>query len=151
EKAFFIFPLVFYLAGAQPAAFAPLAEGPTATAYFWFLLFVIVFRAKSPIWQIATLVAAIPAVQSHEVMVFLAPVLAFAALRRAGVETISRSRLIFRLMAAWFGIVTVAQIDFTLFHSYEEERASFIASTLALQFIGTQHAVNVPTILGLLA
>jgi hypothetical protein len=86
EKLFFIFPLVFYLAGAQAAAYEPLAEGSTVTAYFWFLLFVIAFRAKSPVWQMVTLAAAIPAVQSHEVMVFLAPVLAFAALRRAGAE-----------------------------------------------------------------
>src|SRR5271169_5245892 len=66
EKAFFIFPLVFYLAGAEAAAFEPITEGKTATAYFWFLLFAIVFRAKSPVWQMVTLAAAIPAVQSDE-------------------------------------------------------------------------------------
>jgi hypothetical protein len=151
KKAFFVFPLIFYLAGAQAAAFEPLAEGPTVTAYFWFLLFVIVFRARTPVWQIATLAAAIPAVQSHEVMVFLAPVLAFAALRRAAAEAANRSRLIFRLMAAWFGIVAVAQLDFTLFHSYEENRASFIASTLAMKFVAARYGVNVPTVLGILA
>jgi hypothetical protein len=151
EKAFFIFPLVFYLAGAQAAAFEPLAEGPTVTAYFWLLLFAIVFRAKSPMWQMVTLAAAIPAVQSHEVMVLLALVLAFAALRRAAAERANRSRLIFRVMAAWFGIVVVAQIDFTLFHSNEPNRASFIASTLAMRFIAARQGVNVSTILGILA
>jgi hypothetical protein len=151
EKAFFIFPLIFYLAGAETAAFEPLAEGPTVTAYFWFLLFAIVFRAKSPIWQIVTLAAAIPAVQSHEVMVFLAPVLAFAALQRAATEMTKRSRLVFRLMAVWFGIVVVAQLDFTLFYSNEANRAYFIASTLKMKFIATRQGVNVPTVLGILA
>jgi hypothetical protein len=151
EKAFFIFPLIFYLAGAEAAAFEPLAEGPTVTAYFWFLLFAIAFHAKSPIWQIVTLAAAIPAVQSHEVMVFLAPVLAFAALQRAATEITKRSRLVFRLMAVWFGIVVVAQLDFMLFHSNEPNRASFIASTLAMRFVAARQGVNVPTILGILA
>jgi hypothetical protein len=151
EKAFFIFPLVFYLAGAEAAAFEPLAEGSTVTAYFWLLLFAIVFRAKNPAWQMVTLAGAIPAVQSHEVMVFLAPVLAFAAFRRAGAEGPNRSRLVFLLMAAWFGIVAVAQLDFTLFHSKQENRASFIASTLAMNFVASPWGVNVPTILGILA
>jgi hypothetical protein len=151
ERALFVFPLLFYLAGAQAAAFEPLAEGPTVTAYFWFLLFAIVFGAKSAAGQMVTLAVAIPAVQSHEVMLFLAPVLAFAALRRVGAEATMRSRLIFRLMAAWFGIVAAAQLDFTLFHSYEDNRASFIASTLAMKFVATRWGVNVPTILGILA
>jgi hypothetical protein len=151
KKAFFIFPLIFYLAGAQAAAFEPIAEGPAATAYFWFLLFVIVFRAKSPVWQMVTLAAAIPAVQSHEVMIFLAPVLAFAALRHAAAEASKRSRLIFRVMAAWFGIVAVAQLDFTLFHSYAENRADLIASMLAMKFVAAGYGVNVPTVLGILA
>jgi hypothetical protein len=151
EKAFFIFPLIFYLAGAEAAAFEPITEGKSATAYFWFLLFLIVFRAKSPVWQMVTLATAIPAVQSDEVMVFLAPVLVFAAARRAAAEATKRSRLIFRFMAAWFGIVTMAQIGFTLFHPYEGGRGAVIASTLAMKFIGTREGVNVPTILGMLA
>ena len=151
KKAFFIFPLVFYLAGAQAAAFEPLAEGPTVTAYFWLLLFVIVFRAIGPIWQSVTFAAAISAVQSHEVMVFLAPILAFAALRRAGAEANKRSRVSFRLLATWFGIVTVAQLGFTLFFSYEVNRTSFIASTLAMKFVASHGGLNVPAVLGVLA
>jgi hypothetical protein len=55
------------------------------------------------------------------------------------------------LMAAWFGIVAVAQLDFALFHSNQENRASFIAATLAMNFVASPWGVNVPTILGILA
>jgi hypothetical protein len=44
-------------------------------------------------------------------------------------------------MAAWFGIVAVAQLDFTLFHSNQENRASFIASTLTMKFMAKRQGV----------
>jgi hypothetical protein len=152
EKALFIFPLIHYLAGAEAAAFEPLVEGPAVTAYFWFLLFLIVFRAKDSVTQLMTCAAAVPAVFSHEVMVFLAPVLAIASMLRARAETIARSRVMFRLLAAWFGIVTAAQLGFTLFPASPENRAYFIASSLAMRFVAAPlEGVNVPMVLGMLA
>ena len=54
-------------------------------------------------------------------------------------------------MALWFALVAATQLWFTVFTDETANRASFIASTLALRFIAAPWGINVPTVLGLLA
>ncbi len=151
QKSWFVFPLFTYLAGMLAAAFEPLAEAPAVTAYFWFLLFLIVFRARSLPGQLAVVAAALPALRSHEVMVFLAPILAGACVWRARDAGSRPGRILFAAMALWFALVAATQLWFTIFTDETANRASFIASTLALRFIAAPWGINVPTVLGLLA
>jgi hypothetical protein len=151
NKSWFVFPLFTYLAGTLAAAFEPLAEGPAVTAYFWFLLFLVVFRARSFPGQLATFAAALPALKSHEVMVFLAPLLALAALWRARADGPGRARVIFAALAAWFAIVAAVELWYTIHPDDPDNRASFIASTLALRFLAAPWGINVPAALGLVA
>jgi hypothetical protein len=151
HRILWIFPLVFYLVGAQTAAFAPIAEGATATAYFWLVLILVTCRAQGPHGYVALVALAAPALYAHEVMVLLAPVLAAAAGLRATRERTVPACLGFGLLAAWFLVVAAAQIEFTVHPRDLTNRTSFIADMVEFRFIADAHGLNVPTVLGLLA
>ena len=157
-RSFFLLPLFHYLAGSQAAGFAGIAEAPMATAYFWFVLFLILFRSAGPIGRAATVLLAIPAVWLHEAFALLGPLLALAALLRLR-QVDSRSavdRLFFGTLAAWF--VAVALYDlYVVYARSDGAHESFLLATLAFGFLLDPDLkewtlrINVPALLGLLA
>ena len=157
-RSFFLLPLFHYLAGSQSAGFAGIAEAPMASAYFWFLLFLILFRSDGPIGRAATVLLAIPAAWLHEAFALLGPLLTLAALLHLR-QADSRSavdRLFFGALAVWF--VAVALYDlYVVYTRSDGARESFLLATLALGFLLDPDLkewtlrINVPALLGLLA
>ncbi|HXP77901.1 MAG TPA: hypothetical protein VN823_27445 [Stellaceae bacterium] len=154
KKAYFLFPLFHYLAGSQAAGFAGIAEAPMASAYFWFLLFLIVFRRVPP-WALA--LAALPALSLHEAFLFLGPVLALASAWRARSERATGTRVIFRALAVWFVLIAAMQIGYIVTVPDSSSRDSFIGVMLGLGFLidpsdGFGHGgVNIPALMGIMA
>lgn len=149
-----LFPWLGFFAGTLGAAFALIAEGPMTTGLFWVVLVTILFRAHSTGGRIGLLVAALPMMWMHEVLVFLAPLLALAASFRALREAKSSSRLFFRALALWFLAVAVYQFMHVVAPVSVANRGSFIAGLLGFRWLFSPHAghgVNFPLLLGSIA
>jgi hypothetical protein len=155
HRSFFLFPLFHYLAGSQAGGFNGSAEAPVATAYFWFLLFLILFRTDGPIGRGAAVLIAIPALWLHEALALLGPLLAAAAILRLrrtdGPSPIGRTVL--GALALWFA--GVAAYDFYVVYARGASRDGFMLATFALGFLFAPDLeewtlrVNVPALLGL--
>ncbi len=151
RKVFFVFPLVHYLAGTTSASFVGIVEGPVAAAYFWLLLYLLLFRFERKAAMVLTLLA-LPAVLLHEAMVFLSPLLAAVAVWRARQERHKGGVPLFTLLAMWFMIVAVVQTYFILYPRDPGNRSHFIQDLVHLKWLFTTSAqVNVPALVGLLA
>ncbi len=148
RKIFFVFPLLHFCAGTLSTSAAPINEGPTAAAYFWVLFYVILFlRARGAALGLVAVLAA-GTILLHEAMVFLAPVLAIAALWRARREDARFHRIAFVLLAVWFAIVAAVHVQFILEPSHPANRASFIRQLFSFWWIAGPGGVNLPAIVG---
>lgn len=154
NKAWFLFPLFHYLAGSQAAGFAGIVEAPVASAYFWFLLFLLVFRSP-PSW--ALILAALPAALMHEVFVFLGPVLALAAWWRARAEAVKGTPAVYAVLGIWFLLIAASELIYVFNVPNPASRDSFIGVMLALGFLfrsdsGFTHGgINVTALMGIAA
>ncbi len=151
RKNWFFFPLLHYLAGSMGAAFPSIVEGPVATAYFWLVFYSILFRTETGSSQALVTILALPLAYSHEVMIFLAPILALAAVWRASMVESKWQRIGFWLLVLWFLVIVAVQIGFVLNPRDPGNRGTFIKDFIALNWLISYRDINVPVALGLLA
>jgi hypothetical protein len=151
RKVFFVFPLLHYLAGTTSASFVGISEGPVAGAYFWLLLYLLLFRFERKAWMLLALLI-LPVVFLHEVMVFLAPLLAAVASWRARQERHKSGVILFALLTMWFLVVAGFQTYFVIFPTEPGNRSQFFQDLIHLKWLLTMSGqVNVPALAGLLA
>lgn len=151
RKVFFVFPLLHYLAGTTSASFVGSVEGPVAAAYFWLLLYLMLFRFERKAAMVLTLLA-LPALYLHEAMVFLSPLLAAVAGWRARQERHKSGEILFTLLTIWFLIVAVIQTFFVIYPRDPGNRSHFFQDLIHLKWLlTTSGQVNVPALAGLLA
>lgn len=156
SRGFFLLPLFLYLAGSEAAGFAGIAEAPMATAYFWFLLFLILFRG-GPVARAAAVLAAIPALWLHEAFALLGPVLTAAAilcLRRDDSST-PVDRAVLGALALWFAAIALYDL-YVVYDRVPGARHSFLLATLGGFLLDPDFEewtlrINVPALLGILA
>jgi hypothetical protein len=151
RKNWFFFPLLHYLAGSMGAAFPSIVEGPVATAYFWLVFYSILFRTETGSSLALVTLLALPLAYSHEVMIFLAPILALAAVWRASMVESKWQRNILWLLALWFFVVVAIQIGFVLIPRDTGNRGYFIDDFIGLNWLIYYEDINVPVALGILA
>ena len=151
RKNWFFFPLLHYLAGSMGAAFPSIVEGPVATAYFWLVLYSILFRTETRSSLALVALLALPLAYAHEVMIFLAPILALAAVWRASLVESTWQRIGFWLLDSWFAVVVGVQIGFVLNPRDPGNRASFINNFIGLNWLIDSGDINVSVALGILA
>ncbi len=152
RRAWMFFPLVNYLAGSLAAGFPGIVEGPVATGYFWLLLYAVAFLPETVPWQLTTIAFAIPAMHTHEVFGFLAPLLAVAAAARARRAKSSWGANLYYIMMMWFVMVGAVQVRFVLAPVVPSARTSFFDDLIDLVWlVGRDGGINVPALLGLWA
>ena len=152
RKEWFFFPLLHYLAGSTGAAFPSIVEGPVATAYFWLMLYLILFRTEKLSSLFFAVLIALPMLYAHEVMIFLAPILALSAIWRASKVESRLQRAGLLLLALWFAFVVAVQIDFVINPMKPANRTGFIHDFFHLNWLVTADGyINVPVILGMLS
>ena len=151
RKELFVFPLLHYLAGSMAASYAPIVEGPVATAYFWVLLYMILFRMDHPVARVLTVMLSLPVVFLHEVMSFLAPILTVTAIWRARRAPQKSARTLCWIMSVWFLVVTVMQLGFIAYPRAPHNRDRFVADLFCFRWLVAHYGINVPAVLGLLA
>jgi hypothetical protein len=161
QRRLMLLPAFAYFAGASSVASIGMNEGPTATAFFWTLFFAMLTVPPRALPLALLVLGALAALFAHEVMALLAPVLVWAAWRRApcpgagpGVgpgARVGAARTVFRGLAVWFVIVTITQWVFVVWPHNVANRDGFLTQTLTLKFLAGANGLNVPAVLGLLA
>jgi hypothetical protein len=151
QKGFFAFPLLHYLAGTMAAGFAPVTEGATAAAYFWLLLYLILFGTERWFGRLVTAALALPVVYAQEAMVFLAPILAMAAAWRACREPSSVGKAWLWSLVVWFLAVIAVQIGSILDPRDLANKQSFAKQMRHFLWLVDGPGLNVPAALGILA
>ncbi len=100
DRAFGLFPVLIFLAASMSAAFASVADGPTAAAYSWLLLLLILFGQPTRWRLFGVVLVAVGALRLQEAMGFLGPILVVACLWRASQMKDRPAKFVFVLAAA---------------------------------------------------
>lgn len=146
-----LFPLFVLLGFGMSASVASIADGPTAAAYAWALLLVILFGRDGG-WRLAALlVLALGAIRLHEAMAFLGPQIAFAALwqRRRTADRSMRAGLL--VTAALVLLGTLLALHDLLDPRVPANRGAFLTDVLGLRWLWAGGALNAMAAMGLLA
>jgi hypothetical protein len=133
------------------AGFAPVTEGATAAAYFWLLLYLILFGTERWFGRLVTAALALPVVYAQEAMVFLAPILAMAAAWRACREPSSVGKAWLWSLVVWFLAVIAVQIGSILDPRDLANKQSFAKQMRHFLWLVDGPGLNVPAALGILA
>lgn len=150
QKPLFLFPLAHFLLGTMAASFAPIVEGPVAAAYFWLLLFLILF-GRGRVAAVAAVCLALPALSLHETTVLLMPILAAVCALRARSEARRPLRVLWWLVAAWFVAIAVVQAGFIIYPRSEARRRDVLMTARVLFGVGNLNGINVPAVLAIAA
>jgi hypothetical protein len=152
ERTYGLFPVLIFLAASMSAAFASVADGPTAAAYAWLLLLLILFGAPTR-WRLGViLLLATGALRLHEAMAFLGPILAFACFWRCRSTQGRGSQIVLVLAALLIGTGCAAAIHDGLHPRVMANRASLIEDLVSLHWLvigGGQ--INVMALAGLVS
>jgi hypothetical protein len=152
ERAFGLFPIFVFLAAAMSAAFASVADGPTAAAYSWLLLLLILFGRLSRWRLMAILVLAAGAIRLHEATAFLGPILVFACLWRCRARESRAARLILLLAALMVAVGCGIAVHDVLHPRVTANRSSFVNDVVSFHWLAFgPRDVNVMALAGLLA
>jgi hypothetical protein len=135
DRTFGLFPVAIFLAASMSAAFASVADGPTAAAYAWLLLLLILFGRLTR-WRLgAILLLAAGAVRLHEEMAFLGPILSLACLLRCLSAKNRISRVILVLAAVLVMAGCAVAIHYVLHPQISTNRTSFVRDLISLRWL----------------
>jgi hypothetical protein len=150
HKILFALPVFSYFAGASSVASSGMLEGPTATAYFWVLFFLVLFAPERWGARIAVLTLAISTFVLHEIMAVLAPLLIYAAWWRGEQVEDPAAKLFFRILAIVFIAVLTVHVYHVILPEDVKNRDKFVDHFVGLQWL-FRAGINIPAALGLLA
>jgi hypothetical protein len=152
ERGYVLFPVAAYFAGGSSVVSLGLIEGPAATFYFWLVFYRVLFVSEhGRAWPL-TLALAAPAPYVHEVLAFLAPLLALACWWRGRQAGAASFRWLMRGLAAWFAVVAVVQAVHVVVPHNLTNRDGYFDGLLRLSWLaGRSTGVNAAVLLGLLA
>lgn len=149
KKWFFVFPLFHFCAGSLATMATPFQEGPTAAAVFWFILYFILFRVRSSRTVDIAFLLSLPTFVLYEAMLFLGPILTFAAWMRSREMSSRADRVLLRVTAAVFVAAALVQIDFIANSRYEGHGAGYLRDLVSGAWIVDESgAFNLSAALG---
>jgi hypothetical protein len=135
DRAFGLFPILIFLAASMSAAFASVADGPTATAYVWLLLLLILFGPLTRLRLGGILLLAVGTLRLHEAMAFIGPILGFACLWRCRTTTDRGSRIVLVLATLLIATGCAIAIHDALHPRIASNRASLIQDVVSLRWL----------------
>jgi len=147
-KAFFIFPLLHYLVGTLASWFPTVTDAPPATAYFWMLFYLILFRSETVRSAGLCFLLALPALYLHEALSFLAPFLIAAALWRFKNAPNQPLKAFFLLLSGWCAFISYSQFAAILSPRDPGNRSGFLSQLLEWRWIYWD-GINVAVVLSL--
>lgn len=135
QKAYFVFPLVHYFAGTMASWTPTLTDAPPAAAYFWMLLYLILFHPMNKWSALLVFALSLPAMYLHEAMSFLSPVIVVASLIRFSKTSDVRYRAMFLALSIWFGFIAYTALAAILDPRDPENRSGFISGLLDFMWV----------------
>ena len=152
DRAYALFPVLIFLAASMSAAVASVADGPTAAAYSWLLLLLILFGRLTR-WRLGgILVLAAGAVRLHEAMAFLGPILSLACLLRCLSVNGRSARAMLWVAAALIMLGCAVAIHNVLHPQLAAHRTDFLQDLVSLRWLLPGGGrINVMALAGLVA
>lgn len=148
RKAWVLFPTATLLIGISPAAFMPHTEASIGAAYVWVLLFLLMFRARGPLSQVAFLALCLPAFWLIEAACLMMPALLLACLARWRTSASAGERAF--VAAAGIFIVAIAayQASWVLWPRVPTDADMLRDGLRHLAFLYTDGHLNLPFVTG---
>jgi hypothetical protein len=151
RKAWILFPLTYLLIGFSATSMHAIGEASIATSYFWILLFLLLFRARSIASQVLFLLLCIPAFQMHEATFPLMGVLLFACAMRARVTANMRDCIFLGLSALLIAAIIAYQIRWIIYPRFPTDRENILQGLIHFQFLFVDGHLNLPLVTGIVA
>lgn len=148
QKAFFIFPLLHYLAGTLASWSPTVTDAPLAASYFWMLFYLILFRSGTVWSALLCVLIALPALYLHEAISFLGPILIIAALWRSKNTPNPFLKVFFLLLSGWFLFAAYTQLIAISHPRDVNNRSEFLAQLQELKWIYLD-GINVAVVLSM--
>jgi hypothetical protein len=151
RKSWILFPLAYLLIGIAPAAFLSQAESPIGTAYFWVLLFILLFRTRTSISQAVFLALCIPTFQLIEAACLLMPILLLVCIFRWRLAKDLQERIFLAVSVALIVSITIYQAGWVISPRVPTDRELFLSGLQHFGFLLHDGHVNLPFITGVFA
>jgi hypothetical protein len=149
DRAFGLLPVFIFLAASMSAAVASVADGPTAAAYAWLILLLILFGPLTR-WRLGmTLLLTLGAVRLDEAMAFLGPILVAACLWRLRTTADRLPRTVLALTGLLIAGGTALAIHNVLHPEIAANRASSLSDLANLRWLISNGGVNLSALAGL--
>lgn len=153
-KQLFVFPVFYYLSALMASVFSPIGEAQLASAYFWPLLYAILFVAPRPGGRVLLVAMILPIFFFHESYVLIAPLLVLAALLRLIRSEDQSDRRFFAILALLLVAVIIVVLLFVIMpksDEYAARSASYLETIRSLAFLHQYGSFNLPALLGIFA
>jgi hypothetical protein len=148
RKAWILFPLTALLTGFAATSFHAIGEAAIATSYYWILLFLLMFRAHSAVWQALFLLLCIPAFRLHE-GAFPLTIMLLAAL---AVRTdASRRRLFVAASALMLAAILAYQLRWVIYPQFLDDRDGVVRGLTHFEFLYVDGHFNLQLIIATMA
>ena len=151
RRSWVLFPLTYLLIGVSAVSFMPITEASSGSAYFWVLLFLLLFRTRRSISQGLFLALCIPAFKLTESACLLMPVLLLACTVRAQLAVGLEERIFLAVSAALIASITIYQASWVLWPRVPGDRDLFLSGLRHLEFLRYDGHVNLPFATGVMA
>jgi hypothetical protein len=151
HKSWVHFPLAYLLIGVPPAAFMSQTEASIGTAYFWVLLFLLLFRTRTSISQLLFLALCIPTFQLIEAACLLMPLLLLVCVLRWRLAKDLGERVFLAISAALIVSITIYQVRWVIWPNVPEDVELFRSGLQHFYFLRYNDHVNLPFVTGVIA
>jgi hypothetical protein len=146
KKFWIVFPLGFLLCGMAPTSTFAVGEAIIATAYFWFVLFFLIFRCDSLQSQLSFLILCIPLFWMSEATILLMPALLFVCVTRMRAVIANRARIAFGVSIALIFAITAYQARWIIWPRSPSDFQGVFSSIRNLDMFVYRGQINLPII-----
>jgi hypothetical protein len=147
RKAWILFPLTALLTGFAATSVHAIGEAAIATSYYWILLFLLMFRAHSAVWQALFLLLCIPAFWLHEGAFPLTIILLTVAVHTDA----TRSRLFVGVSALLLAAIFAYQLRWAIYPQFQDDRDSIVKGLTHFEFLYVDGHFNLQLITATIA
>ena len=148
RKVWVLFPLTFLLTGFAATSIHAIGEAAIATAYFWLLLFMVLFRSDSWASRALFVILSIPAIQLHEGAFLLTIVVLLACGWRWRCAKAWDASLFAGVTGLWYAAILAYQIRWIIWPNTLGDRVAILDGLRRFQFLYVEGHFNLPLLTG---
>jgi hypothetical protein len=131
RKAWILFPLIALQTGFAATSFHAIGEAAIATSYYWILLFLLLFRCQSAVWQVLFVLLCVPAFWLHEGAFLLTAGLLIAVAVQADA---TRKRLFVAVSTLLLAGILAYQLRWVIYPQFPDDRDGIVLGLTHFEF-----------------